>query len=1063
MQDDLSDILQLSELLRLNDQEDAALRQYAPGLTRHIAGIVEHFYTWLGSIPATANFISPLPPEQLERLKRHLAEHFRVMLLEDLDSRRAEQLVELGQIHHRLGLSISWISASYALFAQDLNQAMLDVAPADREVLRNAIYKRLHLDEGWHLAGYRRAHLTGIQLRDGFYQAIRITNQVLSSYASVSALLHAVVRTLENHLKLPLVWVGTVDQYTKWVHIRAVAGAAKSYTRKLWIYSEPTCAQGRGPSGKALTTGQVVVTDWREANSSFAPWLDRARHFGITGSINAPFKTKDGQRGLLTIYCSETVPFPAGAEELLVRLAADIGVALDRIKNDRTLKRLQSYQHALEQINRMLLADPAPEEMYRMLSKTILECTDALLAYVSVIDAEHSCARIVRNDEMHGIPMPETVSIDPTKPEGWGVTGQVYRLNAPVTILDARHDPKLAPWLENVRKYRHGGFAGFPIHSIDGHPRAVLVVVARQGSYFTRDINKLLTQLVSNTSVALESHRQRRRLEYMSIHDPLTGLPNRAYFEQSTIASLGRVDRTGHFLAIGIMDLDNFKETNDTLGHAAGDDLLKTVAGRLAGALRAGDAVARLGGDEFGILLNLSAPEDLTEAANRLLEAVRQPIQWGQEVISVGARMGFTVYPLDKADRTDLLRHADAALYNAKEGQYHIQIFESVVAQRIEKRFRIRQSFPAALAGGKIECFLQPQANMRTGKLEGVELLARWHEGENWISPGEFIPIIEGDPGLIRELDRFVISQAMILRNELLASGIHIPISVNIGAAHLLRPDFLGDLDTLIGTLPDHSFLRLEITEGSALKNLSLARSRVAAIKARGLSTSLDDFGTGYASLLYAASLPVQELKLGQEFIRGLMDNPSHLAVAISTIQFALISELSLIAEGVETRQELDTWMRLGGQRIQGAFLATPMPLIEFLPWARNVKLTENIYPPVYLPEDYPLLAMQVARSRQLRLRQGRIPPADGDPKHWPVPDIKHCPLTHWFENRRNRYGKLEEFQHADAEHRMLHHRDGGSPVEVAARDMAHWTQRLDDLVLAIDHYLLRNADQSHN
>jgi hypothetical protein len=155
--------------------------------------------------------------------------------------------------------------------------------------------------------------------------------------------------------------------------------------------------------------------------------------------------------------------------------------------------------------------------------------------------------------------------------------------------------------------------------------------------------------------------------------------------------------------------------------------------------------------------------------------------------------------------------------------------------------------------------------------------------------------------------------------------------------------------------------------------------------------------------------------------------------------------------------------MRLGGQRIQGAFLATPMPLIEFLPWARNVKLTENIYPPVYLPEDYPLLAMQVARSRQLRLRQGRIPPADGDPKHWPVPDIKHCPLTHWFENRRNHYGKLEEFRHADAEHRMLHHRDGGSPVEVAARDMAHLTQRLDDLVLAIDHYLLRNADQSHN
>ncbi|MHB1766538.1 MAG: EAL domain-containing protein [Phycisphaerae bacterium] len=1065
MQDGLSDILQLADMLRLSDEEHAALQRHVPTLTQHVEAFVDHFYAWLGSTPATANFLAPLPPEHLDRLKGHLAEHYRMMLSEHLDPLRAEKLAALGQFHHRLGLSISWISASYAVFAQDLNQVLLDIPLEDREILRNAIYKRLHLDEGWHLAGYRRAHMAGIQLRDGFYEAIRITNQVLSSHASVSALLHAVVHTLARHLKLPLVWVGTVDPYTKWVHIRAAAGPANHYARKLRIYSEPTCAEGRGPGGKALVTGAVVVTDWREANPSITPWIERIRHFGITGSMCAPFKIKNGQQGLLSIYSSDAAPFPVGAEELLVRLAADISVALDRIKNDRALKRLQSYQHALEQANRILLTDPAPEEMYQLLSKTILECTDALLAYVSVIDAENNRAHIITNGSVDGMPMPATVSIDPTKPEGWGLTGQVYRLNAPVTIIDARHDPHLAPWMENAKKYRHGGVAGFPIHCVDGHPEAVLVVVSRQGSYFTRDIHKLLTQLVNNTSVALESHRQRRRLEYMSIHDPLTGLPNRAYFEQTTVASLGRVDRTGNFLAIGIMDLDNFKETNDTLGHAAGDDLLKTVASRLSGALRAGDAAARLGGDEFGLLFNLKSPEDLTEAANRLLDAVQQPIQWGDEVISVGARLGFTVYPLDKADRTGLLRHADAALYNAKEGQHPIQIFESVLAERIEKRFRIRQSFPAALAGGKIECFLQPQANMRTGKLEGVELLARWHDGDSWISPGEFIPIIEGDPGLIRELDRFIISQALALRKNMSASGMDITISVNIGAAHLLRPDFLGDLDKLIGTSTDHSFLRLEITEGSALKNISLAISRLAAIKSRGLSTSLDDFGTGYASLLYAASLPVQELKLDQEFIRGLLNNPSHLAVAISTIQFARISDMSLIAEGVETQQELDTWMRLGGERIQGAFLAKAMPTTEFLPWVRHLQLTENRYPPVYLAEDYPLLAKQVARSRQLRLLRllrGLIPPADDDPTRWPVPAFKECPLTHWIENRRSRYGKLEEFQIADAEHRLLHQRYDSSPAEVGVQDMTHWTQRLDDLVKAIDHELLRNSNQAY-
>jgi diguanylate cyclase (GGDEF)-like protein len=1062
MQDGLSDIHQLAELLRLSDQEQAALNRHAPALTGHVAAFTDHFYNWLGSVPATAKFLSPLPREQLDRLKRQLGEHYRMMLSEHVDTQRAEKLAALGQLHHRLGLSISWISASYALFAQELNRILLEIPAADREILRNAIYKRLHLDEGWHLAGYRRAHLAGIQLRDGFYEAIRITNQVLSSHASVSALLHHVARTLQKHLKLPLVWVGTVDQYTKWVHIRAAAGPAKNYARKLRIYSQPTRAEGRGPAGTALATGQLVITDWKEANPAYLPWLERIRHFGVTGSMGAPFKTKDGQAGLLMIYSSDASPIPAGAEELLTRLAADIGVALTRIKTDRTLKRLESYQHALEQANCMLLTDPSPEEIYRSLSRIILEYTDAILAYVSVVDAEKKCAHIVSGGSLDGAPLPGTVSVDPTEPEGWGVTGQVYRLNAPVTILDATDDPHLAPWIENVKRYRQGSFAGFPIHSVNGHPEAVLVVAARQRSYFTPDIQKLLAQLVNNTSAALESHRQHRQLEYMGIHDPLTGLPNRTYFEKATIASLGRVDRTGNFLAIGIMDLDHFKETNDTLGHAAGDDLLKTVAGRLIGALRAGDSAARLGGDEFGILLNLKAPEDLTEAANRVLDAVQKPIQWGDETIFVAARLGLTVYPLDRADRTGLLRHADAALYNAKEGQNPIQIFESALAERIEKRFHIRQNFPAALAAGKIECFFQPQANMRTGVLEGVELLTRWRHGDSWISPGEFIPIIESDPSLIRDLDRFVISQALTLRKIMRANGIHVAISVNIGATHLLRPDFLSDLDKLIGTSGDHSFLTLEITEGSALKNLPLAVSRLAAINARGLSTSLDDFGTGYASLLYAASLPVRELKLGQEFIRGLLKNPSHLAVAISTIQFARISQISLIAEGVETQQAFETWLRLGGERIQGDLLAPAMPIMDFLSWSRQPHVTKNSQPPVYPAEDHPLLAMQAGRFRQSPPEPGMVLSSDGDQTHWPVPEFKHCPLTHWFESRRNCHGGLAAFQIADTEHRRLHQCHDHNPDVGTNGYWMHWTQQFDDLVIAIDNELLHNGEQAY-
>ena len=1055
VQDGLSDILQLAELLALNQPEQAVLDRHAPTLLEHVGEFTDHFYTWLETVPATAKFISHLPTYQLNRLKGHLAEHYRSMVAAQIDQDRAAALVELGQMHHRLGVSISWICGAYAAFAQKLNRTLLEIPPEDRELLRSAIYKRIHLDEGWHLAGYRRAHLSGIQLREGFYDALRITNQVLSSSTSVSTLLHAAVHTLEKRLQLPLVWVGTVDSHTHWLRIRAAAGPVAAYARKLRIYSLPTRAEGHGPGGIALATGKVVVSDWRNPDPSFSPWIARIRHFGITGSIAAPFQTNDGHRGLLSIYRTQAAPFPFGAEELLPRLAADIGAALTRIQTDRALKRLQRCQQALEKVNQMLLSAPAPEEIYKLLSEIIMQSTDAVLAYVSVIDAQHTLARIVSSGSDKSCHLPATVSIDPTKPEGWGVTGQVYRLNACVTIADARHDPHLTPWIDNVRKYRQGGFAGFPIPGLDGRPEAVLVVIARQGSFFTPDIKKLLTQLANNAGVALRSHRQRNRLEHLSIHDPLTGLPNRAYFEQTTNAALGRVDRTGNFLAIGMMDLDNFKEVNDTLGHAAGDDLLKTVAARIVATLRSGDAAARLGGDEFGLLLNLKAPDNLTEAANRLLEAVQQPIDWNGENISVAARLGFTVYPLDKADRASLLRHADAALYNAKEGPHSIEIFESALAERIENRFRIRQNFPAALAAGRIEFFLEPQADMRTGKLEGVELLARWREGDTWISPGEFISVVEGDPDLMRALDRSAISAALMLRQKFLNADMDIKLSVNVGAMHLLRPDFLEDLDTLIGDLKDRSFLRLEVTESLALRNLPLAARHLAGIKSRGMSTSLDDFGTGYTSLLYAASLPVQELKLGQEFIRGLLHDPSHLAVAISMMQFATLCQVSPIAEGVETRQELATWLRLGGQRIQGHLLGKPMPQNDFIHWASSLKLTAAIWPPVYPAEDLPLLAFQVARTQQLRLMRKN----DGeDLGRWTVLPMAECLLTKWFDLRRGRYGELAEFKIAANRHQWMHQRYDHHLERVGVDDMEQWTQALTDLVGAIDRDLLKNS-----
>ena len=305
----------------------------------------------------------------------------------------------------------------------------------------------------------------------------------------------------------------------------------------------------------------------------------------------------------------------------------------------------------------------------------------------------------------------------------------------------------------------------------------------------------------------------------------------------------------------------------------------------------------------------------------------------------------------------------------------------------------------------------------------------------------------------MRELDRSAISAALMLRRKFLNANMDIKLSVNVGAMYLLRPDFLEDLDTLIGDLEDRSFLRLEVTESLALRNLSLAARNLAGIKSRGVSTSLDDFGTGYSSLLYAASLPVQELKLGQKFIRGLLHNPSHLAVAIAMMQFAALCQVSPIAEGVETRQELATWLRLGGQRIQGHILGKAMTPNDFMHWASTLKLTAAIWPPVYPAEDLLLLAVQVARAQQLRLMRQNDGEVVG---RWTVLPLADCLLTKWFDRRRRQYGELEEFKIAATGHQRMHHLYDNHLEAVGLEDMEQWSRGLENLVGAIDRELLK-------
>ncbi len=1059
MAKNLAEVLHLADARRHSPQEREVFHRHGPELAQQAQGLADHLWHGWAENSQSAKYVKGLAESQVQTIRSQIAEHFSDLCLADYDAIRADNQIALGALAQQLALKEQWISDTYKAASQFLEPVFKKFSSHDGELLGSAVRKQLQLDEGCALIGYRQAHQESLQQHEALYEAIRVANQLLAHHTDAGILLDSIVNTLAHHLKAPLLGIGFINPRTGHIRIRTSAGPAKAYFSNVTLSASAEVPEGRGPGGRALSANHVMQVDNFAEDPTFDPWRIQAQRFGLVGSITAPFKTRRGQQGFLSMYRTADIPFPEGTANLLQQLARDIGGALDRIHAQRELRRLHSYEDALDAVNQMLLKNPAPGAIFRLLVETIVAHTDAPIAYVRLIDPQTELAEVVSHCGKDAERVLKTQwSISLQGPMGKGVTGRVYRTGREFVVPDALSHGDFVPWREFLKALKLRGAAGFPIGERDKKPEAVLFVGSRQASYFSRPILKLLGRLAGNASLALSSHRQRERLEYLSVHDSLTDLPNRAYFERAVTESLGRADRYNRQMAIGILDIDGFKEINDTLGHAAGDDLLRAISQCLAATMRKGDVIARIGGDEFGLILSLVEAADLGIAAERLLRALDEPIHWHGQNIAINVRMGFTIYPVDPTDRDTLLRHADAVLYSAKESGASFEVFQSAIAEKVEQRFRARQNFPAAVKDGKIKFFLQPQANMRVGKLDGLEMLARWREGDKWLSPATFMPVIENDPALICLLGGLAITEAVRLRRRLMAQGLDLRISVNIGSRHLLHPSFLKELDAALADCPDPSFLTLEITEVTALTDMPLAIQRLEEVSLRHISTSLDDFGTGHASLLYAASLPVKELKLGQEFMRGLLIKNAHASVTISALHFAELASTRLIAEGVETREQLAYWLRLGGENIQGYFLARPMEEDQFMTWAANLNLSPQSLPPRYASEDLLLLSRHVsAAERIIRLREMRAAGVS-DPLPMDIPPLEKCPTGLWLEQRRAAYGHLPEFTAMDKAHIKRHEVLDPIQHDASLELLEEWCQVMHSLILAIDQDLVRKT-----
>jgi len=431
-----------------------------------------------------------------------------------------------------------------------------------------------------------------------------------------------------------------------------------------------------------------------------------------------------------------------------------------------------------------------------------------------------------------------------------------------------------------------------------------------------------------------ERKQNEEQLEYLATHDELTGLSNRALLQDRLAQSLRFAHRSGHVLAVMLLDLDRFKIINDSLGHDFGDKLLKSVALRLQNVVREADTVARLGGDEFVILLaEVAENDDVGLLASRILRCLAEPHQVDGREIMVTASLGVSLYPKDSDNGATLIRNADVAMYRAKrEGGGVFSFYAPEMNQRAIETMELENALRQALERSEFRLHYQPKVDLASGRITGCEALIRWQNPQRgMVAPNDFIPLAE-ETGLIVALGAWVLEEACRQMQVWQAEGLQgLSVAVNLSA----RQFRTGDLPQLVReilqkTALDPCWLELEMTESMVMDNPAKAISIMEELKQIGARLSLDDFGTGYSSFASLCRFPIDHLKIDRSFVIDLVTNPNSAMIATSIIAIAHRMRLRVIAEGVETEAQLDYLREYGCDEVQGYFFSPPLTADAF-------------------------------------------------------------------------------------------------------------------------------------
>jgi diguanylate cyclase (GGDEF)-like protein len=603
----------------------------------------------------------------------------------------------------------------------------------------------------------------------------------------------------------------------------------------------------------------------------------------------------------------------------------------ERKATETRIKHLNRVLAMQSRITELIVRVHDREELLREACRIAVEVGAFNMAWIGLLDGDPLELQVQASFGAHAEKYLRTIQCEVRRL--MGPEDAIIRGNQPLWIQDYHHDPLTAMWHERSIGFGWSSLAILPLHR-EGVSVGVLALYAGEIGAFDEEETRLLMELASNLSFAIDHIEKEKMLKHLANYDGLTGLPNRTRFLSRVTHHLRAAASDGHKLAVVELDLERFKNINDSLGHMAGDEILKQVARWLTREVGDANRLARLDADHFAILIpEIEREGDVALLVERWMNLLRDhPFGMEENTFRISAKVGISMYPEDGANAGTLFNHAEAALKQAKSSRNRYLFHTPKMTEMMAGKFVLENQLRQALDKQEFVLHYQPKVSLASSVLTGAEALIRWNDPRTGlVQPNRFIPMLE-ETGLIYEVGRWALGKVMEDTVRWRRAGLPaVRIAVNVSPLQLRNRQFIRDIEWAIGNYPDAATgLELEITEGMVMEDVEYSIAALRAIRAIGVTVAIDDFGTGFSSLSYLSKLPLDTLKIDRSFVADLSEAPERLAQVSAIINLAHSMNLNVVAEGVETEDQLGLLRMLGCDEMQGFLFSRPLPCEVF-------------------------------------------------------------------------------------------------------------------------------------